>query len=114
MEFARDRGLDTIQLKDTLMAEGLEFLHDMQELRIDNHTATEEYLKQLVEHVKFYRGQMPLERLELDKILFTEPKANLLAELLDDRNCYIRELVFDKCRARPDKMKIIFSALARN
>ncbi len=48
------------------------------------------------------------------KILFTAPKANLIAELLDDRNCCIKELIFDKCRARPDKMKIIFSALARN
>ena len=87
---------------------------EREELRLDNHAATEDYLSQLRDHIKFSKGRVPLLRLEIVKVLFTGPKAQLLAETLRDENCQITELAFDRCRAKSEKMGAIFEALAKN
>ena len=57
---------------------------------------------------------MQLLRLEIIKVLFTGPKAKLLADTLSHPNCSIVELVFDSCRAKSEKMGVLFEALTRN
>ena len=48
------------------------------------------------------------------KVLFTGPKAQLLAEIISHPNCSINELVFDRCRAKSEKMGVIFEAMTKN
>ena len=47
-------------------------------------------------------------------MLLTDRKARLFAEILKDPECRIEELLLDKCRAKADKMKLLFEALAHN
>ena len=104
--------MDTIQVNDQDVQEVFDL--DTDELRLDNHATTEDYLCQLRDHIKFSKGKVQLLRLEIVKVLFTGPKAQLLAETLSDENCQIMELVFDRCRAKSEKMGAIFEALAKN
>ena len=77
--------MDTIQVDDQENQEVFDL--DTDELRLDNHATTEDYLSQLRDHIKFSRGKVQLLRLEIVKVLFTGPKAQLLAETLSDENC---------------------------
>ena len=76
--------------------------------------ATDEYLTQLSEHIRFNKSREPLAKLEIVKVLLTESKAQLLAEMLSHPSCKIVELVFDRCRAKAEKLGLIFAALKRN
>ena len=44
----------------------------------------------------------------------TGPKAKLLAQILSLPNCKITDFILDRCRAKSDKMGLIFGALASN
>lgn len=64
--------------------------------------------------MRFSKSKTKLLRLEIIKVLFTGPKAQLLANILSHENCRVIELVFDRCRAKSEKMGKIFEALAKN
>ena len=104
--------MDTLQVSED--RDQGEFDFESQQLKLDNHSATEDYLTQLRDHIKFNKGRVPLLHLEIVKILITGPKAQILAEMLSDENCQIQELGFDRCRAKSEKMGAIFEALAKN
>ena len=57
---------------------------------------------------------MQLKRLEIVKVLLTDPKAQLLAQILSNVKCQIMDLELVKCRAKSDKMGLIFGALIVN
>lgn len=50
----------------------------------------------------------------MTKILITAPVAKLLAKIIALPNCQIVDLALTECRAKSDKMGLIFEALARN
>ena len=112
IELARDK--KQAGLQQSLQENNLEFLEDQDELRLDKHTATEEHLQQLYDHINLNNGKKPLLRLEIQKVLFTGPKAQLLAQTLSHPNCAIKELAFIKCRAKSEKMVLLFGALTQN
>ena len=68
----------------------------------------------MYDHIQFSKSKVKLLRLEVVKVLFTGPKAKLLADTLSHPNCTIIELVFDSCRAKSDKMSVLFEALTKN
>lgn len=49
----------------------------MEELRIDNHSGTEDYLTHLYEHIK--QAKTKITFLEIAKILINGPKAEIIA-----------------------------------
>ena len=112
IELARDK--KQAGLQQSQQENNLEFLEDQDELRLDKHTATEEHLQQLYDHINLNNGKKPLLRLEIQKVLFTGPKAQLLAQTLSHPNCAIKELAFIKCRAKSEKMVLLFGALTQN
>ena len=73
IDFDRDNKMDTIQINDEEAQEFYEF--DTEELRLDNHVTTEDYLSQLRDHIKFSQSKVQLLNLEIVKVLFTGPKA---------------------------------------
>ena len=112
IENDRDKhGEDEMQVIDLDEPEGLE---DVEELRLDKHTAAVEHMQHLYEHVSHDKGNRKLRKLEISKLLFTAPKAKILADTLSHSNCAILELTLDSCRAKSEKMVLIFGALARN
>ena len=112
IELARDK--KQAGLQQSLQENNLEFLEDQDELRLDKHTATEQHLQQLYDHINLNKGKKTLLRLEIQKVLFTGPKAQLLAQTLSHPNCAIKELAFIKCRAKSEKMVLLFGALKQN
>jgi len=111
MDFDRDHDVPTFGLEEDEEDDDNQ-LQDLDELRLDNHTASEEFLTQLLEYIKNGNSRVSLERLEIVKVMFTGPKAQLLADALRHPRCSIEELIFDRCRAKSDKMGMIFEALA--
>ena len=113
IDFARDRALTTMQewCEETQNADTFK---ELTELRLDNHSATEQYLTDLSDHVRFQTRGSPLVRLEIDKVLFTPAKTELLIEIISHHNCQITDLLFKKCRAKSEKMGLIFGAIATN
>ena len=112
MENDRDKNnSDEMQVLDLDEPEALE---DVEELRLDKHTATVEHLQHLYEHISQNKTKRRLLKLEISKLLFTAPKAKILADTLSHPNCRIVELTLDKCRAKSEKMVLLFGALARN
>ena len=89
-------------------------LDDLEDLRLNKHTATMEYLTDLYHHIANNKSRTTITRLEIAKVLITGPKAQLLADTLSHPNCAIRDLVINRCRAKSEKMGLIFCALARN
>ena len=59
-------------------------------------------------------GIVPLKTLEITNVLLTDPKAKLLAQILTNAKCQITNLELVECRAKSDKMGLIFGALQRN
>ena len=94
--------------------EDFESFEDVEFVRLNKHTATIEHLERLKEHIQTDTRKCQVTRLEVAKVLFTEPKAVLLADIMSHPNCKIKELVLTKCRAKSDKMTLLFGALARN
>ena len=89
-------------------------LLDVAELRLDNHTASIAHLTDLRDHVWFERSRVPLTKLEIYKVLFTQEKTDLITDVLKSQNCQIRELALDSCRAKSEKMGQVFAALSQN
>jgi len=89
-------------------------LLDVEELSINNHTATLTNLTELRDYILFERGRIPLKKLEISKVLFTQEKTDLIVEVLINSNCKIIELVLDSCRAKAAKMSQVFTALVQN
>jgi hypothetical protein len=83
-------------------------------LKIENRNASLEYLQEFLDHIKFSTGNVHLKKVEIIKVFFTQDKARILSEALGHPNCKIEELIFDRCRAKSDKMGMIFGALAHN
>lgn len=77
---------------------------DLEELRLDNHTATIANLTELRDYIRFERGRVTLNKLEFTKVLFTQEKTLLIVDVLTSPNCKANELVLDSCRAKADKM----------
>ena len=121
IEFKRDKStkldlMASVQAPEDDTYEELE-AGDADELRLDKHTATEANLTRLLAQVTAFdksRNHTPLLKLEISKVLITQNKANLLAQILTLPNCEITDLVMNKCRAKSDKMGLIFGALAKN
>ena len=87
---------------------------DVEELSINNHTASMANLTELKDYIKEERGRIPLNKLEISKVLFTQEKTDLIVEVLINPKCKIVELVLDSCRAKAAKMSQIFTALVKN
>ena len=73
IEFDRDNDIKILTINDG--EEVTDAFKGLEELRIDNHTASVEYLTQFLEHVQFPTGNQKLKRLEIVKVLFTTEKA---------------------------------------
>lgn len=89
-------------------------LMDLEELRLDNHTATIARLTELGDYIRFERGRIPFTKLEFAKVLFTQEKTVLIVDVLTSPNCKIEELVLDACRAKSNNMSQVFAALTTN
>ena len=48
---------------------------EVEELSIDHHTASEEYLQQVFEHVKSTKSKVTLRKINFVKVLFSAKKA---------------------------------------
>ena len=117
IEFKRDYGTKKNLLKFDQDNDYEELNGDIDELRLDKHTATETYLTRLLQYIQDFdknRYRTPLWKLEISTVLLTGPKARLLAQILALPNCKITDLIISKCRAKSDKMGLIFGALANN
>lgn len=73
-----------------------------------------EYLTELYHYVAEKKGRTIIKRLEIAKVLLTGPKAQILADTLSHPNCAITDLIINRCRAKSEKMGLIFTALANN
>ena len=112
IDFERDDDFDEHAEYDDDDVDGGMVLLDVAELRLDNHTASIAHLTELRDYVWFERSRVPLTKLEIYKVLFTQEKTDLITDVLKSQNCQIRELVLDSCRAKSDKMGQVFLALA--
>lgn len=111
INFYRDRVIEeAVQVKDD---DGEVFTKDIEDLRINNHS-TIEYLHQFRHAITETNNLKNLKRLEICKVLFTAEKAKLLSDALSSSRCRVIELIFDRCRAKSDKMGMLFGALAHN
>jgi hypothetical protein len=113
IEFDRDRGVGFMSATND-DDDGIDTFKDLEELELDNHTASEYYLQLLLEHIQSTQTKNTLKRLEINKVFFNAEKAKILAQALSLSSCTIEELVFVKCRAKSAEMSLIFSALAQN
>ena len=76
MEFDRDRQELKWQFNEN---DDDTVYREVEELSIDNHTASEEYLQQVLDHVKSTTSKVTLLKVNFIKVLFSANKAQLLA-----------------------------------
>ena len=114
IDFERDDDFDEHAEYDDDDVDGGMVLLDVAELRLDNHTASIAHLTELRDYVWFERSRVPLTKLEIYKVLFTQEKTDLITDVLKSQNCQITELVLDSCRAKSEKMGQVFLALSQN
>ena len=92
IEFKRDRSSKKDLMKPVyLIEDNYEELNgDIEELRLDKNSCTEEFLTRLLEYIREFdksKLKTPLFKLELAKVLLTGPKTNLLAQILSLQKC---------------------------
>lgn len=112
VDFDRDRAIETPRV---IFEEETDlFVKEMEELCIDNHSASVDYLKQFTLTITNTSTLKNLRTLVISKVLFTQEKAELVSKALASDNCAITELSFNRCRAKTDKMGMLFGGLAHN
>ena len=113
VDFDRDATLGTIQIDDDDAD-----MRDINtsELSLDNHnctTANLGFIRDSINGFDGFNNRAPLLKLDFTKILFTELKADILRECFESSMSQIRDLEFDKCRAKRQEMCVIFDALSK-
>ena len=79
MEFERDRH----ELKWQFNEDDDDSVYrEVEELSINNHSASDEFLQQVLEHIKSTTSTVSLRTVKFNKVLFSANKAALLAQML--------------------------------